>query len=116
MSWKKNGKAPDYRYSLANERTFLAWIRTSLGLLASAIALDQIAINFSSDAIRSILSLILVVMTIICSVYAYLRWRKNEIAMRLGQDLPYSRVLLVISLFMCTLSTLLLGVFYFELF
>ena len=27
--WRKTGKAPDYRFTLANERTFLAWIRTA---------------------------------------------------------------------------------------
>ena len=29
---------PDYRFTLANERTFLAWQRTSLGLMAAAVA------------------------------------------------------------------------------
>src|SRR3984893_15268857 len=29
---------PDYRFTLANERTFLAWQRTALGLLAAAVA------------------------------------------------------------------------------
>jgi putative membrane protein len=29
---------PDYRFTLANERTFLAWERTALGLLAAAVA------------------------------------------------------------------------------
>ena len=35
------GEEPDYRFSLANERTFLAWIRTSLGLVAAAV--DKVA-------------------------------------------------------------------------
>lgn len=34
MREKLLGKEPDYLFSLANERTFLAWIRTSLALLA----------------------------------------------------------------------------------
>ena len=33
---------PDYRFTLANERTFLAWQRTALGLLAAAVALVQL--------------------------------------------------------------------------
>ncbi len=32
---------PDYRFTLANERTFLAWQRTALGLLAAAVAVVQ---------------------------------------------------------------------------
>lgn len=36
--WRQRGTAPDYRFSLANERTFLAWLRTSLALLAGAVA------------------------------------------------------------------------------
>ena len=31
------GREPDPRFTLANERTFLAWIRTALGLLAGGI-------------------------------------------------------------------------------
>lgn len=33
---------PDYRFTLANERTFLSWQRTSPGLLAAAVALAQL--------------------------------------------------------------------------
>ncbi|MGL5738334.1 MAG: YidH family protein, partial [Plesiomonas shigelloides] len=36
----KIGKDPDYRFSLANERTFLAWIRTALAFLATAVGID----------------------------------------------------------------------------
>lgn len=37
MKISRLGEAPDYRFSLANERTFLAWIRTSLGFLAGGV-------------------------------------------------------------------------------
>src|ERR1043165_2701247 len=40
--WFQEGQDPDYRFTLANERTFLAWIRTSLALLAAAVALVQL--------------------------------------------------------------------------
>ena len=39
--WRDHGSDPDYRYSLANERTFLAWIRSALALLAAGLLLDQ---------------------------------------------------------------------------
>lgn len=31
--WSRQGEEPDYRLTLANERTFLAWIRTALAIL-----------------------------------------------------------------------------------
>ena len=30
---------PDIRFSLANERTFLAWVRTAIGLVAAGVAI-----------------------------------------------------------------------------
>jgi uncharacterized membrane protein YidH (DUF202 family) len=33
---------PDYRFTLANERTFLAWVRTAPGPLAGGVAVDQL--------------------------------------------------------------------------
>lgn len=36
------GSDPDPRFSLANERTLLAWIRTSLAFLALGVALDAL--------------------------------------------------------------------------
>ena len=74
MKISRIGEAPDYRFSLANERTFLAWIRTALG---------------------------------------YLRWLSNEKAMRLKQDLPYTRTLLVISvLLLAVVAAVMLLVLY----
>ena len=45
-AWRKTGTTPDYRFSLANERTFLAWIRTALGLLAGGVAVRQLVQPF----------------------------------------------------------------------
>lgn len=59
MKISRLGEAPDYRFSLANERTFLAWIRTSLGFLAGGVGLDQLAPDFATPLIREILALLL---------------------------------------------------------
>ncbi len=48
MKISRLGEAPDYRFSLANERTFLAWIRTALGFLAAGVGLDQLAPDFAT--------------------------------------------------------------------
>ncbi|WP_422696072.1 YidH family protein [Cupriavidus necator] len=42
-AWYKQGTDPDYRFTLANERTFLAWVRTNLALLATIIVFDHLA-------------------------------------------------------------------------
>lgn len=59
MKISRLGEAPDYRFSLANERTFLAWIRTSLGFLAAGVGLDQLAPDFATPVIRELLALLL---------------------------------------------------------
>ncbi|TQI79171.1 putative membrane protein [Serratia fonticola] len=94
------GEAPDYRFSLANERTFLAWIRTALGFLAAGVGLDQLAPDLATPLIREMVSLLLCLFAGGLAIYGYLRWLRNEKAMRLKQDLPYTRSLRVISLFM----------------
>src|SRR5437764_254043 len=58
--WLDEGEDPDYRYSLANERTYLAWSRTALSLLAGAVAVEQLASNFGSAGTRRALGLVLV--------------------------------------------------------
>ena len=98
MKISRLGEAPDYRFSLANERTFLAWIRTALGFLAAGVGLDQLAPDFAPPAIRELLALLLCLFAGGLSIYGYLRWLRNEKAMRLKEDLPYTRTLLVISI------------------
>ena len=98
MKISHRGEAPDYRFSLANERTFLAWIRTSLGFLAGGVGLDQLAPDFATPLIREILALLLCLFAGGLAIYGYLRWLSNERAMRLKQDLPYTRTLLLISI------------------
>ena len=58
MKISRLGEAPDYRFSLANERTFLAWIRTALGFLAAGVGLDQLAPDFATPVIRELLALL----------------------------------------------------------
>lgn len=100
MKWTKAGKAPDYRFSLANERTFLAWIRTSLAFLAAAIGVDQLVPDLATVSIRGIISIALCLFSGLLALYAYIRWLRNEKAMRFELDLPYSKTLFLISLFM----------------
>lgn len=97
MKISRVGEAPDYRFSLANERTFLAWIRTALGFLAAGVGLDQLASDFATPLVREAIALLLCVFAGLLAVWGYLRWLRNEKAMRLRMDLPYTPALLVIS-------------------
>lgn len=97
MKISRLGEAPDYRFSLANERTFLAWIRTALGFLAAGVGLDQLAPDFATPLIREILALLLCLFAGGMAIYGYLRWLNNEgDASQAGPS--YTRTLLVISI------------------
>lgn len=81
------GADPDPRFSLANERTFLAWIRTSLALLAGAAALHVFELDISATAAR-IVSGCLALTGLLCAVNGWWGWLRSERALRTGQPLP----------------------------
>ena len=93
-AWRRTGKAPDYRFSLANERTFLAWVRTALALLAGAVAIDQLAPEIAPPMIRMVLCMILAVIGAVLAVVSYRRWAQQEQAMRNDAELPHSWLML----------------------
>jgi putative membrane protein len=84
------GEPPDYRFTLANERTFLAWIRTSLALIASGVAVIQLVPG--PGLIRHALGILLIALGGVLSAVSYGHWEQNERAMRLGEQLPHSLV------------------------
>lgn len=86
--WRSEGTEPDYRFSLANERTFLAWIRTALALLAGGILLDQFATKLQPHFVVLALAIALGGFSALLCLLAYVRWRANEIAMRHARRLP----------------------------
>jgi putative membrane protein len=81
-------REPDYRFTLANERTFLAWIRTSLALLAGGVAVDALAETLSSG-VRTTLAVAAVGLSLVLTAASYLRWRRVQDAMRAGRALPH---------------------------
>lgn len=90
------GQEPDPRFSLANERTFLAWIRTSLAILAGAVALHSLGVPGSNTA-RDVLIVLLLVLGGSTTALAYRRWARVERAMRLREPLPAFGLGLVMS-------------------
>jgi putative membrane protein len=82
------GEEPDPRFSLANERTFLAWVRTALAMLAGAVALHSLQLP-STSWLRAVVVVLLLIVGAACTVLAFLRWARVERAMRLRQPLPH---------------------------
>ena len=83
-------REPDARFSFANERTFLAWNRTALALIATGIAATQLLPSFHVAGGRRILGLPLVVLGAWVAAASLTHWRANEKAMRRGEPLPRS--------------------------
>lgn len=102
--WREEGQAPDYRFSLANERTYLAWIRTALALLAGAIGIDQLTPELANTSVRVFISSFLCLCSGLLALFAYIRWAKNERAMRHNLELPYTSFLKIISIVMISLT------------
>lgn len=81
------GDEPDPRFSLANERTFLAWVRTAMALIAGGIALHSLHV-VRTEWLRTTVAVALLALGAGCTFAAYLRWRNVERAMRLREPLP----------------------------
>ncbi|WP_372493109.1 YidH family protein [Prauserella halophila] len=82
------GAGTDYRFTLANERTFLAWLRTALGLVAGGVAIQQLVPGLASDGPRTLLAALCVGLALVIAAAAYPRWRAVQRAMARGDPLP----------------------------
>lgn len=83
---------PDYRFTLANERTFLAWLRTSLGLLAAAVAVVQLVPELAVPGARHVLGGMLALLAIVTAGSGLHRWGQVDRAIRRGLPLPRHRM------------------------
>jgi|GEM_PF-28276 len=86
---EQTGSDPDPRFTFANERTFLAWNRTALALIAAGLAAAQF-LNFNLHGLRLIIAVPLIVLGAALALASYLHWEDSERAMRLRQPLRYS--------------------------
>jgi len=97
------GTRPDHRFSLANERTFLAWVRTSLAMLAGGVALDAVALD-GPRGLQTALAVTLVVLGLLATTASWLRWAATERAMRLHAPLPGTTTLAWLALALMILA------------
>jgi putative membrane protein len=84
----QGGIEPDPRFSLANERTFLAWVRTSLALLAGGVAVEAFMADLFGPELRKTLAVLLLVLALFLSGGSFFRWVNVERAMRHQSPLP----------------------------
>lgn len=93
---RAEGSEPDARLTLANERTFLAYVRTSLALFAAGLTLLKIDV-LGSPGWSTGLGIAIVVLGLAASATSYQRWREVEVAMRKREPLPYTAVPLLLT-------------------
>jgi putative membrane protein len=100
------GDEPDPRYSLANERTFLAWVRTTLAMLAGSVALHSLGIP-AADGLRNALVAGLALFGGLMTALAFRRWARVERAMRRHEPLPRFGLGAVVTVVLVLVSLLL---------
>jgi putative membrane protein len=81
---------PDYRFSLANERTLLAWLRTALALVAGGVAMTQFVPELGFDGGGRVVSIGLLASGLGTALAGHRRYVRNEAAIAAGQPLPAS--------------------------
>jgi putative membrane protein len=87
----EEGTEPDARFTMANERTFLAWSRTSLALVIAGLGVAQLLPPFTGVPWgRSAIAAPLILLGAVLSVLSYVEWKKNQRALRFGQPLARS--------------------------
>jgi putative membrane protein len=93
------GAEPDARFTFANERTFLAWIRTALALVAAGLAIVQLLPPFHGIRWgRHAIGIPLILLGAIVAVVSYLEWDANQRALRRGDPPRHSRLPLFLAI------------------
>lgn len=91
------GTDPDPRFSLANERTALAWMRTALAIVAGGVTLLSLAAIPDLPGWTAGLGLVACLTGAVLAVLALRGWRRTERALRLGEPLPSPGALIPLS-------------------
>lgn len=80
----------DYRYLLANERTFLAYVRTAVALHVAGFGILQF-LTHSQDLVREGFGVAMVAVGSFVGIVGYRRFRTNEATIRADGDMDTAR-------------------------
>ncbi|KRF13817.1 hypothetical protein ASG90_13390 [Nocardioides sp. Soil797] len=84
---------PDIRFTLANERTFLAWLRTAIGLVAAGVAVFHL---LDESTATQLLALVLLGAGALAGMAGFAHFRKADVAIRSGEPLPTDNVVVMV--------------------
>ncbi|WP_323848896.1 YidH family protein [Mycolicibacterium mucogenicum] len=108
-----DGHEPDYRFTLANERTFLAWLRTALALVAGGVAIGQLLPPLVVSSVSHGLATLVIAAGAALAAASVRRWRTVQQAMRHDEDIPHTRLPVVLTTFLlavcCAMVLLMVG-------
>jgi putative membrane protein len=78
---------PDPRFTFANERTFLAWTRTSLALIGAGLAVAQF-LKLGVRVAPLLTGIGLIALGAATSLTSYRQWQHNQRAFQQRQPVP----------------------------
>ncbi len=88
----------DGRVSYANERTLLAWIRTSLALTTAGLAISQLLPSFGFAGGRRVIGLPLIALGVWTAASSYRTWSTNEREISAGRPITQSHLTAVVTI------------------
>jgi putative membrane protein len=83
------GRRPDTQAELANERTYLAWLRTGLALVAAGVAAERVLPAEGIIWARQLIGVTLILAGVVTAALARPRWRNVDRALRAGRPIPH---------------------------
>jgi putative membrane protein len=100
---------PDYRFTLANERTLLSWVRTGLSLIAAAVAVVKLVPPLALPGAREAAGVILAGAGLFAAVLGPHRYRTVQRAMRRSGPLPTGGAILLVPAAVAVVGALVLA-------
>ena len=102
----------DYRFTLANERTLLAWLRSSLALIAGGVAVETFAVTLQPKWLPGAIGVFAIVIGAVLAVVGYVHWLRTQAAMERGAPIPkqYAAPIVTVGIVILALG-LALGIF-----